>query len=174
MESTFAITRRRVVIVLVLSCWVVVATSWSIAHTLSVSVSTLRNVPTSITVSSVVLQLQAEAWRDFMPISRTATDPPGAPDGGRPMMVSFQLTHHGQRPSRPLHARTVWLVQGNSVWEWSTIEQSSEALDGLRMRVRGGPYWSPRSYLDVVVRFADDQGKTFDLAVHNQLLQAIS
>jgi hypothetical protein len=172
-SSGYTINRRRM-FVLLLSCSAAITSSWPSPQTGSVSASALQKVPTSITVSSAVLRLQAEAWRDFMPIARMATDPPGAPDGGRPMMVIFQLVHSGARPIRPVHARTVWLIQGDSVWESSVIEQSNDALDDVRMTVRGGPFWSPRSRLDVVVRFADDQGRTFDLAVRDQLVQASS
>jgi hypothetical protein len=165
------ISRRRM-LVIALACSATATQGWSSPKT-SVSVLDLRKVPTSISVGSAVLQLQAEIWRDFMPIARMDTDPPGAADGGRPMMVSFQLIHHsGPRPAKPLHARTVWVLQGDSVWKTSVVEQSGDALDDVRMTVRGGPYWAPRSYVDVIVRFADDQGKTIDLAARKQEIHA--
>lgn len=167
------ITRRRL-LTLAISCSAASTPSWPSSTTTSVSVSELRKVPTSVSVSSAVLRLQAEAWRDFMPTVRAAADPPGAADGGRPMAVFFQLIHSGPRPTRPLHARTLWVLHGDSVWETSVIEQSGDALDDVRMWVRGGPYWSPHSHVDVIVRFADDQGKTFDLAARDQLIQASS
>jgi hypothetical protein len=168
------ISRRRM-FVIAFACSATFTQVWSSPKASSVSVMDLRKAPTSISVGSTILQLQAEAWRDFMPIARMDTDPLGAADGGRPMMVFFQLIHRsGPRPSKPLHARTVWVLQGDSVWETSVIEQSGDALDDVRMSVRDGPYWAPRSYVDVVVRFADDQGKTIDLAVRHQGIHASS
>ena len=167
------ITRRRL-LAIAISCSATMTSSFPSPAATSVSVSELRKVPASVSVSSAVLRLQAEAWRDFMPRARTPTDPPGAPDGGRPMAVFFQLIHAGPRPTQPLHARTVWVLQGDSVWETSAIQQSGDALDDVKMWVGGGPYWSPRSHVDVIVRFTDDQGKTFDLAARDQLIQASS
>jgi hypothetical protein len=166
MTRSFNISRRHLLI-LAVSCPAITPT-WSNPTTPSFSISGLRTVPTSISFSSAVLQLQAEAWRDFMPIVRMPTDPT---NGGRPMLVFFQIIHSGPRPSQPLHARTVWLLQGDSIWQSSEIEQSADAQDNVKMMVRGGPYWSPRSHFDVVVRFVDDHGKTFDLAVRDQLVK---
>jgi hypothetical protein len=166
---------RRRMLVIALACSATGTPVWSSPEASSASVMDLQKVPTSISVGSTVLQLQAEAWRDFMPIARMDRDAPGAADGGRPMMVSFQLIRHsGPRPAKPLHARTVWVLQGDSVWKTSVIEQSADALDDVRMTVRGGPYWAPWSHVDVVVRFADDHGQTMDLAVRNQEIHASS
>lgn len=84
-------------------------------------------------------------------------------------MVVFNLIWRSgtRRPSPPFHAQKVWVVQGRSVWETSDIEQSGDALDGERMTVRGGPNWTPRSLVDVIVRLVDDQGKTIDIAIRN-------
>jgi hypothetical protein len=172
MPLSFTISRRRLLILA--ASYPAISPTWSSPTTPSLSVSELRKVPTSISFSSAVLQLQAEAWRDFMPIVGMPTDPQTSPDGGRPMMVLFQVLHTGPRPSQPLHARTVWLLKGDSIWQSSEIEQSADALDNVKMMVRGGPYWTPRSHFDVVVRFGDDHGKTFDLAARDQLVQVAS
>ena len=84
-----------------------------------------------------------EAWRDFMPVCMMGTARQCAPDGGRPMMVVFNLIFRsGTRPRTPLHAQKVWVVQGKSVWETTNIEQPGDALDDVRMTVRGGPNWT--------------------------------
>ena len=169
------VSRRRI-LAIALACSASVTPGWHSAKASSTStIIDLRKVPTSISVGSTVLQLQAEAWRDFMPMARMDTDPPGAADGGRPMTVSLQLIRHsGPRLARPLRARTVWVLQGDSVWETSVIAQSDDARGEVRIMVRDGPYWAPRSHVDVVVRFADNQGQTMDIAVRNQEIQVSS
>ena len=173
MARSYAITCRQM-FALVIACSATITAAWSSTDVRPLTVSELRKVPTSITVSSGVLRLQAEAWRNFMPIVGKHADPAVSPDGGGPMMVFFQLICSGPRPSKQLHARTVWLLQGDSKWESSNIEQAADALDDFKMTVHGGPYWSQRSHFDIVVRFSDDDGKIFDLALRDSLIQAAS
>lgn len=158
----------------VLVCSANIASSWSRPpQSVSVSLSTLRRVPTSVYISSAVLELEAEAWRDFMPARMLDTEPQGASDGGRPMMVAFNLRCRGGTwPSARLHAQKVWVLQGKSVWETSDVEPLGDAIEGVRMTVRGGPNWKPRSLVDVIVRFVDDQGKTIDIAIRKQPIRA--
>jgi len=174
MPFYFTVSRQCRLLIFVLACSAIIAPSWSSPpQSVSVSPSTLRRVPASVAISSGVLQLQAEAWRDFMPVCMMGTARQCAPDGGRPMMVVFNLIFRsGTRPRTPLHAQKVWVVQGKSVWETTNIEQPGDALDDVRMTVRGGPNWTPRSLIDVIVRFVDDQGRTIDIAVRKQPIRA--
>jgi hypothetical protein len=163
---------QRLRFVFVLVSLAITATAWSNPHhDTSESLARLRKVPTKVTLSSAVLELHAEVWRDFMP---GMVDEPGrAPDGGRPMLVTFNLIWRTKaRPKTSLHAQKVWLVHDTSVWETTDIDQTSHALDDGSIDVRGGPNWAPRSLIDVIVRFADDQGKTFDIAVRKQPISA--
>ena len=90
------------------------------------------------------------------------------------MIAIVTLTEeHGMPVPPTLHAEKIWILQGESVWETSTIEErrNDTRCDFV---VRNGPKWQPRSAVDVIVRLKDGNGRSFLLAMPNQAIGAVS
>jgi hypothetical protein len=136
----------------------------------------LRDAPERLIVGELVLRLQAYVYRDFMPLA-TSHDAAGlaARANHTSMIAGVTLTdEHGALLPATLHAKTIWILQGESVWETSTIEERRNGSNApsCEFVVRSGPKWQPGSAVDVVIRLTDGNGRTFLLAIRHQVIDA--
>jgi hypothetical protein len=90
------------------------------------------------------------------------------------MIATITLTDdHGLPVPPTLHAEKIWILQGESVWETNTIEESRNDTR-CDFVVRNGPKWQPGSSVDVIVRLTDGNGRRFLLAIRQQTIRAVS
>jgi hypothetical protein len=137
--------------------------------------SGVRNAPESLNDGNSVFRLQAYIYRNFAPLATSQDDAGLAAREKHTSMIAIVtlMDEHGMPMPPTLHAEKIWVLQGESVWETSTIEErrNDTRCDFV---VRDGPKWQPRSAVDVIVRLQDGNGKSFLLAIRHQAIGAVS
>jgi hypothetical protein len=130
-----------------------------------------------LSLGNSVLRLQAYIWRDFMPMAlpEDPVEAKAAVARARGMIASIKLVDINGNPLPPkLHAVSVWIVQGDQVWQTNSIEERCDDSNQSTcdVIVRKGPQWQPRTYVDLVVEFKGEKGKSFLLALRHQIIKA--
>ena len=119
----------------------------------------LRAAPEAITIGDRKLVLQADLWRDFMPIS---------PPDGKPLIAVLKLkTTDAARFPEGVAVESVWIVNGEEVWSAAAKEvrkPNDDVSEGpgpstMEICVRNGPKWGPGIKVDVVIGVKDAQGQ---------------
>ena len=97
------------------------------------------------------LQLKAELWRDFMPIS---------PPGGKPLVATLTLESvEGDLPAG-LQVRAVTLLRGRERWSAEKWDVEQTGVNAMRIVVREGPKWDVGTEVEVILQLKDSQGVT--------------
>jgi hypothetical protein len=130
-------------------------------------VKELLAAPQTVTIQGITFALEAELWRDFMPIS---------PPEGKPLAALVMVTAAGTGEFPPsLLVDRLWVIHGQEVWE---TEFSGEKIpldpahrNQLKKMARGGPKWGPGIEVDVVVRIVDSSKNTTFLRVSNIMIK---
>jgi hypothetical protein len=130
--------------------------------------SDIRAAPELVKFGDSVLQLHANAWRNFMPLA-------GAEPGGRPMIVSLVVIVESGPPVA-LHVDAIWILQAEKVWQPHEIEEGSTDSRGAtnEYMVRDGPTLSPGTFIDTVVRISNLKGKYYYLSARHQAIKFVS
>ena len=129
------------------------------------SPSELRSTPTTISTDGRTLRLDAELWRDFMPVS---------PPNGKPLTVIARVTALGGAPVPPtVRATEIVVVQGEEVWRTAAREERSRAETAPAYEIvgRDGPKWSPGTRVDVIV-VVTNGSRTWHLRAPSQVIAA--
>jgi hypothetical protein len=136
----------------------------------------LRGAPESIHIDGVVMQLEAQAWRDFMPgsVSDADTQSPESAVPGKPMIAALRvIARNGLQIPRGIRVDVAWVIWGGRVWQSQPEEQPREpAAHEVAVTMRNGPKWPPRAVVDIVVRIVDVHGAAHLLASRNQTIKA--
>jgi hypothetical protein len=130
--------------------------------------SRIREAPEAVQFGDSVLRLQANVWRNFMPLA-------GAMPDGRPMIASLVvIVENG--PPVALHVDAIWILQGDLIWQSHDIETGTTDLRGTTNEyvVRDGPRLKLRSYVDIVVSISDLKGNNYFLSARHQSINAVS
>ncbi len=112
------------------------------------------------------LQLNVYLWRDFQPI---------APPKGKPMRVKIEIIPHRTALLQQIQIESVRLIH-----ERDTVEIAGEEIqplleilpDRLRFVWRKGPYWPPKSTVDVEVMIRLPENKQVILKAEHQPIHA--
>ncbi len=116
----------------------------------------LRATPTSATIGGQPFVLQAELWRDFMPMVG------GGPDG-QPLAVVIRLPDQ----LATVRVEHIWVIFGDQLWDADT-EQVPGTQDWV---ARGGPRWGPGVRVDVVARLREAGGREIVIRAPDRLIQ---
>jgi hypothetical protein len=126
----------------------------------------LAAAPTRVVFAGTSLVLDAELWRDFMPVT---------PPDGRPLIAVLRVrTEDGSRVPAAVGADTVWLLSGGDTWSTTPREEQSrdDTAPAYELVARDGPKWAPGTAVDVVVRLHDRAGRQALLRVANSPIKA--
>jgi hypothetical protein len=120
--------------------------------------------PATLAVAGVTLRLEANAWRDFAPIS---------PTGGSPLYLVMRLrTTSGAPLPDGIGIDNAWVVHESMAWV--TVPTPTGAPwgpDVIEFTSREGPRWGPDVPVDVVVRVTGLEGASKLIAVRQVLIE---
>lgn len=135
---------------------------------LSVPVEQLLAAPEEVGVAGQHYVLETSLYRDFMP---------PAPADGWPMRAFVWLTEADslEIPST-IDMNTLWVIRdGQEVWQTGFRDDYQPSLPPpphqLKKSAEGGPKWTPRIFVDVVVRIVDGEGNVYLLRAAEQLVE---
>ena len=102
-----------------------------------------RSAPSRLVVNGRIVSVEAELWRDFMPIS--------PPEGSPLAAVVYLSAPAGEPPAAG--ELYIWAIRGNEIWR---SVMTFSYVDGTRSNARvyqsgGGPRWEPGTTVDVVI-----------------------
>lgn len=117
--------------------------------------ASLRTIPLEWQAAQRRYALEAEGWRSFQPIQRSA--------GGDPLIVVLRLNGDGPIPDA-VAVEDVQLVKGEEVWTPTADLEVRPAAGASTMEVvvRDGPRgWAPGDSVDVVARVRDGEATAY-------------
>ena len=117
------------------------------AESLDLEHGAFQDVPQTVLVRGVVLQVSAQVWRDFMPIQ----DPAGSP-----LIAGVRLSTPGTVPlPQPVVLEGVTVIRSDEAWAAAVSEgwRTDHEIGGA---ASGGPRWEIGSPVEVILRFRVD------------------
>ena len=133
---------------------------------IAINAQTLKVTPKISEAFIDSLQLSVYLWRDFQPIT---------PPKGKPLRVKIAIRSTNPQILDSLSIEKMILIhQSDSVVvTGSKIQSIIERLDGeLRWVWRKGPYWPPKTLVDVFVYVRIPSGQLIRLEARKQLIHA--
>jgi len=155
--ANYSYMMRRNLIIVILAVFVLISGCEYLKAGTKVSIDELLSAPEEIEIANRRYVLEADLWRDFMPIS---------PPDGKPLISQIWVTATDLLEfPQSIDADRIWVVNGRDVWEAGfSDEERPQYLSRkhqLNKVARKGPKWGPGIKVDVVVRVIDGKNNTY-------------
>lgn len=131
-----------------------------------IPIETLLSAPETLNIENQTIVLSTSMWRDFMPMS---------PPEGRPLVALIYIaTIDSTLITSSIIVEAIYIVNKDQIWKSFFSEEVPDTIELIPFRItkiiRNGPKWTPRIYVDVIVRIKV-KGNYFLLRASKQYIE---